>query len=43
MNKVYIFQTHPAFEKVRYGLMSDFLKYSLPFGMAFTVTIPTHS
>ena len=37
MNKVYVFQTHPAFDDLRYGVLSDFLLYSLPFAAVFTV------
>ena len=39
MNKVYIFQTHHAFDGVRRGVLSDFAKYSVPFSVAFTVTL----
>ena len=37
MKRVYIFQTHEHFEDIRIGSVMDFLKYSLPFSVAFTV------
>ena len=36
-NKVYIFQTHPHFETVRQGNLSEMLIYGLPFAFVFTV------
>lgn len=37
LRKVYQFQTLPDFEQYRVGSIIDFLYYSLPFGIAFTV------
>jgi hypothetical protein len=37
--KVYLFQTLPDFEGVRMGSVFDFLYYSLPFGVLFTVQL----
>ncbi len=37
LHKVYLFQTLPEFAKVKEGSIYDFLQYSLPFGVAFTV------
>ena len=37
MNKVYIFQTNPKFDHIRYGHLTDFLLYSIPFAAVFTV------
>lgn len=37
LHKVYLFQTMPEFDKVRVGKPIDFLYYSLPFGVAFTL------
>jgi len=37
LRKVYLFQTLPEFDGIREGTVIDFLFYSLPFGVAFTV------
>lgn len=37
LRKVYLFQTMPEFDGVRAGSGWDFLYYSIPFGVLFTV------
>ena len=38
LHKIYLFQTMPEFDSIREGTPIDFLYYSLPFAVAFTVT-----
>jgi hypothetical protein len=41
MNKVYIFQTHPHFDNIRQGNISEMITYGLPYAFVFTVPPPT--